>query len=212
VEMNLRLPGQQLHAETGLHQNWMRDYDPMVGRYLQPDPIGLEGGPNVYVYVGSDPLNYVDPRGEDAVVLFYRPFFANFQHQDILVGDEKAGWTLLSLDGYREGCLCGSRSTDRWFPNLSQALADRRIRVATDAYRTALSASEDWKVKSSIRERLGDPYGFGGRNCGDVVRRGLAAVGIAVPDVANPGGSRPYFQKSHLWTPVPVPPVVERTR
>ena len=36
VEMNLRLPGQQLHAETGLHQNWMRDYDPMVGRYLQP--------------------------------------------------------------------------------------------------------------------------------------------------------------------------------
>jgi RHS repeat-associated protein len=73
VEMNLRLPGQQLHAETGLHQNWMRDYDPMVGRYLQPDPIGLEGGPNVYGYVGSDPLNYVDPRGEFAVLALVPP-------------------------------------------------------------------------------------------------------------------------------------------
>jgi RHS repeat-associated protein len=66
--MNLRLPGQHLHAETGLHQNWMRDYDPMVGRYLQPDPIGLEGGPNVSGYVGGDPLNYVDTRGEFAVL------------------------------------------------------------------------------------------------------------------------------------------------
>ncbi len=62
--LDLRLPGQQLQAETGLHQNWMRDYDPMLGRYLQPDPIGLDGGPNVYSYVGQDPLNYVDPSGE----------------------------------------------------------------------------------------------------------------------------------------------------
>lgn len=62
--LDLRLPGQQLQAETGLHQNWMRDYDPSLGRYLQPDPIGLAGGPHVYSYVGQDPLNYVDPTGE----------------------------------------------------------------------------------------------------------------------------------------------------
>jgi RHS repeat-associated protein len=61
--LDLRLPGQQLQAETGLHQNHMRDYDPALGRYAQPDPIGLNGGPHVYNYVGQDPLNYVDPRG-----------------------------------------------------------------------------------------------------------------------------------------------------
>jgi RHS repeat-associated protein len=61
--LDLRLPGQQLQAETGLHQNWMRDYDPTLGRYLQPDPIGLDGGPHVYSYTGQDPLNLVDPQG-----------------------------------------------------------------------------------------------------------------------------------------------------
>jgi RHS repeat-associated protein len=37
-----RFPGQWFQSEFGLHQNWMRDYDPTTGRYLQADPLGLE--------------------------------------------------------------------------------------------------------------------------------------------------------------------------
>ena len=37
-----RFPGQWFQSESGLHQNWMPDYDPTTGRYLQPDPLGLE--------------------------------------------------------------------------------------------------------------------------------------------------------------------------
>ncbi|MEP3843901.1 MAG: RHS repeat-associated core domain-containing protein [Paracoccaceae bacterium] len=48
--INLRFPGQWLHAEPGLHQNWMRDYDPTTGRYLQADPLGLVAGVNLYGY------------------------------------------------------------------------------------------------------------------------------------------------------------------
>jgi len=44
VEQNLRFPGQYYDVETELHYNYFRDYDPTIGRYVESDPIGLEGG------------------------------------------------------------------------------------------------------------------------------------------------------------------------
>ncbi|MHB8835965.1 MAG: RHS repeat domain-containing protein [Candidatus Methylomirabilia bacterium] len=60
---NLRFPGQYHDAETGLHYNYHRDYQPETGRYLQPDPIGLLGGLNPYRYVRNNPINFIDPLG-----------------------------------------------------------------------------------------------------------------------------------------------------
>lgn len=42
----LRFPGQYADTQTNLHQNWSRDYDPSLGRYIQSDPIGLMAGIN----------------------------------------------------------------------------------------------------------------------------------------------------------------------
>ena len=69
VENNLRFPGQYYDRETGLHYNYFRDYDPGTGRYVEADPIGLEGGLNVYGYVDGNPLSYVDQLGLYAEVL-----------------------------------------------------------------------------------------------------------------------------------------------
>ena len=61
--LNLRLPGQYADAETGLHYNRQRYYDPERGQYLSPDPLGTPNGPNGYAYVAYNPLKYIDPEG-----------------------------------------------------------------------------------------------------------------------------------------------------
>ena len=60
---NLRFPGQIYDSQAGLHQNYFRDFDPAVGRYVESDPIGLKGGLNTYAYVYDSPLRFVDPQG-----------------------------------------------------------------------------------------------------------------------------------------------------
>jgi RHS repeat-associated protein len=76
VENNLRFPGQYFDAETGLHQNWFRDYDPKTGRYMEADPSGIgtdqivgtgrsteRSRLNLYAYTDLNPLRFVDPTG-----------------------------------------------------------------------------------------------------------------------------------------------------
>ena len=57
---NPRLPGQLYDAETGQFYNINRNYDPVLGRYVQSDPIGLKGGNNTYTYVRGNPLTLID--------------------------------------------------------------------------------------------------------------------------------------------------------
>ncbi|MCG8292169.1 RHS domain-containing protein [Pseudomonas entomophila] len=62
IDNPLRFQGQYYDEETGLHYNRHRYYNPQTGRYLTPDPIGLAGGVNGYLY-GVNPTGWVDPLG-----------------------------------------------------------------------------------------------------------------------------------------------------
>lgn len=64
VTSNLRFPGQYYDAETGLHYNFNRYYDPRLGRYLRTDPLGLDGGDvNLYAYCMGNPVTGMDVMG-----------------------------------------------------------------------------------------------------------------------------------------------------
>ncbi len=60
--MPIRFPGHYHDIETGLHYNRFRYYSPELGRYIQADPIGIEGGINLFAYV-RNPLTEVDIDG-----------------------------------------------------------------------------------------------------------------------------------------------------
>jgi RHS repeat-associated protein len=64
ITNNLRFPGQYFDSETGLNYNYFRDYNPLIGRYIEADPIGQAGGINQYVYSLNTPLILTDPTGE----------------------------------------------------------------------------------------------------------------------------------------------------
>lgn len=74
----MRFPGQYFDAETGLHYNWHRYYDPTTGRYITADPIGIFplgemisiiSNPiflkinHLYNYTNQNPINEIDPKG-----------------------------------------------------------------------------------------------------------------------------------------------------
>jgi RHS repeat-associated protein len=75
---NLRMPGQYFDRDTRLFYNYLRDYDPSVGRYIQSDPIGLNGGTNTYGYSVGNPVSYSDPTGEMAGAAVYVGFAVLF--------------------------------------------------------------------------------------------------------------------------------------
>lgn len=57
------MPGQYYQSETGLNYNYARDYDPLTGKYVESDLIGLWGGINTYAYVEGNPASNIDPLG-----------------------------------------------------------------------------------------------------------------------------------------------------
>ncbi|NAR51562.1 RHS repeat domain-containing protein [Acinetobacter haemolyticus] len=69
ITFNLRFPGHYYDASTGQFYNHNRFYNPELGRYMEPDPIGLAGGLNPYAYALNNPVMYVDMTGENPILI-----------------------------------------------------------------------------------------------------------------------------------------------
>ncbi|HBH7483473.1 TPA: RHS repeat-associated core domain-containing protein, partial [Escherichia coli] len=141
---DIRLPGQQYDEESGLYYNRHRYYDPLQGRYITQDPIGLKGGWNFYQYP-LNPISNIDPLGLETLKCI-KPLHSMggtgersgpdiwgnpFYHQYLCVPDGKGDYTCGGQDQRGE-----SKGDGLWGPgkasNDTKEAAGRCDLVETD--------------------------------------------------------------------------------
>ena len=74
ADVDFGYTGHYHHAPSGLVLTLYRAYNPVRGRWISKDPIGEEGGVNLYLYVHNDPVNEYDPLGLQGITVPSGPY------------------------------------------------------------------------------------------------------------------------------------------
>jgi RHS repeat-associated protein len=154
-----RYTGQQLIPELGLYYYKARFYSPVLGRFLQTDPIGTKDDQNLYAYVGNNPMNRTDPSGllaKEAIALTGRVGSVAMQGiNEFMTGgygrranEAMAAGDYAAASGYlAAGTLYGAMNVAT---GLEGEAVKTGISVTDDAIRAALQGSSLQTTQSAI--------------------------------------------------------------
>lgn len=178
ITVNLRFPGMYADGETGLYYNWFRYYDPKTGHYISPDPIGLEGGLNTYVYAENNPLRYIDPLGlRDVIVAIWTSRLLRREVGHVFIG-EMNGAPITSQFPDPRG-ISGTNTTKTWLDTV--AAEGRRPDFV---YQVSVKDDSAFDAAAAIARNAPMWYAFPNgettTNCSVAANRALRSGGVPV--------------------------------
>jgi RHS repeat-associated protein len=180
---NLRYPGQYYNGLDFISYNYYRDYDARTGRYIQSDPIGLDGGISTFGYVSGNPLSLADPSGLTA----YLNFTPN---QEILM--RRATDDAIKAMKECAECECGSDGGYCLNPDEKQKLLEM----------LQYDANWDYQGRKSDRGYAQDPTTgkWYPSKFGEIVDGGVAIYPVAFFDYPCPLASLLIHEATHAVT------------
>ena len=209
IQIPFGFAGGLTDTDTGLIRFGYRDYDPIIGRWTALDPIGFAGGDtNLYGYVFSDPVNFVDPRGLLVVVVsrYVQNSFGLAAHTSIwVIGNNGTITTISSSSTYENGqnIISFNHSDDNPDqvtineavyiappPGISQSDFDNA--VLREAAKAMMSPLEKYKF---FPDKNAGSGGHGGSpsegNCHSTTSKIIEAAGAHIPNTFHPSGRHP---------------------
>lgn len=175
---SVRFPGQfnpviaNDGGNTGLYSNGFRDYDPLTGRYVESDPIGLKGGSySTYLYAAANPIQFIDPFGLDLTVTLYQGMA---DHIGIGVNSP-------TTYGYYPAANAALTPTGISVPGIEKPDA-REIPIDTITIHT--DPQQDAAVLQFIQDRIKNPgkYNLYTNNCAITVEGALSRAKLSAPN------------------------------
>ncbi|MCB1740917.1 MAG: RHS domain-containing protein [Gammaproteobacteria bacterium] len=145
-------PGQYRDGVGGAYYNYHRWYEPMVGRYITSDPIGLEGGLNPYQYAGANPVLFVDPYGLEKIFIKDGVTFHAYPKPD---GGSNYGEHARHGEGGEYHVHVNGDKNKRWDVYNGRPLTDDEAKYFSKKELKvckSLTDAERWFVKKATRE------------------------------------------------------------
>jgi RHS repeat-associated protein len=184
LDADFGFTGHWHHGPSGLDLSLYRAYSSTLGRWLSRDPIGEQAGANLYVYVGNNSTNAIDPFGLDTIVLFASEAVLGQGHIATLIGTNSTGWTYYSRNGYGNWPWYGD-ATIRTYATYEDFKNDTEQSARYDqAYHIRTTPDADLAMKEYADEQIGERYHSivpPSNNCADLTEETLEAGGYRVP-------------------------------